>query len=129
MVYIDDSLKGLWGVFLQDDHVITYESQNLKPHENNYATHDLELTAIVHALKMWRHYLLGRKFLLKIDNISLKYIFDQHNLNGRQERSLSFLSEYEFEIKHIKWKENKIAYAISRKLHAIFKSNVQNDLK
>jgi hypothetical protein len=74
----------------------------LKLHENNYATHDVELTAIVHALKMWQHYLLGRKFLLKIDHISLKYLFDQHNLNGRQERILSFLSEYEFEIKHIK---------------------------
>jgi len=74
----------------------------LKLHEKNYAKHDLELIAIVHALKMWRHYLLGRQFLLKIDNIGLKYLFDQHSLNGRQERSLSFLSEYEFEIKHIK---------------------------
>jgi hypothetical protein len=101
----------------------------LKPHEKNYATHDLELTAIVHALKMWRHYLLGRRFMLKFDNISLKYFFNQHNLNARQARCLAFLSEYDFEIKHIKGKENKIADALSRKLNEIFNSNIQTDLK
>lgn len=60
---------------LYDDHVISYESQELKDHERNYATHDLELTAIIHALKLWRNYLLGKIFLLKTDNIGLKYLF------------------------------------------------------
>jgi hypothetical protein len=73
VVCIDASLEVLWGVLLQHDYLVSYESWKLKSHENNYATHDLELITIVHALKMWWHYLLGRIFLLKADNISLKY--------------------------------------------------------
>ena len=72
------------------------------------------LAAIIHALKMWRHYLMGRKFLLKTDNMSLKYLFDQPNLNVRQARWLDFLSEYHFELKHIKGKANKVVDALSR---------------
>ena len=94
----------LGGVLLQDNYVVAYESKKLKDHENNYATHDLELAAIIHALKMWRRYLIGRNFLLMSYNISLKYLFDQHNFNARQAKWLSFLSEYGFEIKHIKGK-------------------------
>ena len=101
-------------MFLQEDYVISYESRKLKIHEQNYGTHDLELAAIIHALKMWRHYLIGRKFTLMSDNISLKYLFDQQNLNAHQARWLAFLSEYDFEIKHIKGKENKMADALSR---------------
>ena len=74
----------------QENCVIAYESRKLKQHERNYATHDLELAAIVHALKMWRHYLIGRKFFLMSDNVSLKYLFDQQNLNARQARWLAF---------------------------------------
>lgn len=73
VVYIDASKEGLGGVLLHDDYVITFESCKLKDNEKNYATHDLELDSIIHALKMWQHYLIGRKFLLEIDNISLKY--------------------------------------------------------
>ena len=76
--------EGLGGVLLQDNYVVAYESIKLKYHEKNYATHDLELTVIIHALKMWRNYLIGRKFLLMSNNISLKYLFDQHKLNARQ---------------------------------------------
>ena len=75
--------------------------------------HDLELVAIIHALNMWRHYLMGRKFLLKTDNMSLNYLFDQPDLNARQARWLDFLSEYHFELKHIKGKEKKVADALS----------------
>ena len=64
--------EGLGGVLIQENYIIAYESKKLKEHEKNYATHDLELAAIIHALKMWRHYLIGRKFLLMSDNISLK---------------------------------------------------------
>ena len=74
VVCTDASKEGLGGVLLQNDHVIYYESQKLKVHEQNYPTHDLELATIIHALKMWRHYLLGRKFLLKTDNMILKFI-------------------------------------------------------
>ena len=70
--------------------------------------------AVIHALKMWRHHLIGRKFILVTDNKGLKYILDQPNLNARQARWLSFLSEYDFEIQHIKGKENKVADALSR---------------
>ena len=77
------SKEGLGGVLLQKYHAICYESRELKKHENNYPTHDLELATIIHALKMWRHYLMGRKFLLKTENMSLKYLFNQPNLNVR----------------------------------------------
>jgi hypothetical protein len=79
----------------------------MKTHETNYAMHDLELITIVHSLKMWQHYLLGRIFLLKIDNISLEYFFDQQNLNATQEICLSFLSGYDFEIKILKGRKTR----------------------
>ena len=66
--------------------------------------HDLELVVVIHALKMWRYHLIERKFVLMIDNKGLKYLLDQPNLNGRQARWLAFLSEYNFEIQHIKGK-------------------------
>ena len=72
VVCTNTSKEGLGGVFLQNDHAICYESWKLKENEQNYPTHDLELATIIHALKMWRHYLMGRKFLLKIENMSLK---------------------------------------------------------
>ena len=102
-----------WSI-TQEGHIIAYESRKLKTHENNYATYDLELAAIIHVLKMWHRYLIGKRFLLMCDNISLKYLFDQQNMNARQARWLAFLSEYDFEIKHIKRKENKLVDSLSR---------------
>ena len=91
---------------------------------------DLGLTAIIHTLKMWQHYLIGSKFLLMSDNISLKYLFDQQNLNARHARWLYFLSEYDFEIKHIKGKENQVAYALIRHANLLFASNnYESDLE
>ena len=101
---------------MQDNHVICYESRKLKEHEKNYATHDLELAAIVHALKMWRHYFMGRIFGLRTDHCGLKYLFDQPTLNARQARWLEFLCEFYFEIKHIKGRENKVADALNKKV-------------
>ena len=89
---------GLGGVLNQEGHVITYESRKLKIHENNYATYDLELAVVIHALKMWHHHLIGRKFILMIGKKGLKYLLDQPNLNARQARWLAFLTEYDFEI-------------------------------
>ena len=114
VICTDASKEGIGGVLLQNDHAICYKLRKLKEHEQNYSTHDLELAAINHALRMWSHYLMGRKFLLKIDNMSMKYLFDQLDLNARQARWLDFLSEYHFELKHIKGKENKVADALSR---------------
>ena len=66
--------------------MICYESRKLKEHEKNYTTHDIELAAIIHALKMWRHYLMRRKFELRTDYCGLKYLFDQPTLNASQAR-------------------------------------------
>ena len=74
---------------MQDNHVVCYESRKLNEHEN-YVTHNLELAAIVHALNMWRHYLMGRIFELRIDHCGLKYLFDQPTLNARQARWMEF---------------------------------------
>ena len=109
----DASKEGIEGVLLQNDHMICYESRKLKEHEQNYPVHDLELVSIIHALRMWRHYLVGRKFLLKIDNMSMKYLFEQQDLNARKSRWLDFLSEYHFKLKYIKGKEKKIVDALS----------------
>jgi len=101
---------------MQDNHVVCYESRKLKDHEKNYATRDLELAAIVLALNMWRNYLMGRKFELRTYHCGLKYVFDQPTLNARQARWLEFLCKFDFEIKHIKGKENKLVDALSRKV-------------
>ena len=118
-VCTDASLEGVGGVLTQEGHVVCYESRKLKEHERNYVVHDLELAAVVHALKMWWHYLLGRKFLLLTDNTCVKNLFTQSRLNARQARWLAFLSEFDFEVKHIKGKENKVADALSRRTHVI----------
>jgi hypothetical protein len=89
----------------------------LKEHERHYATHDLELATIVHALRKWRHYLMGKMFELRTDHNGLKYLFDQPTLNSRQSRWLEFLSEYNFDINHIRGKENKVANALNRRVH------------
>jgi hypothetical protein len=111
--------EGLGGVLSQNGFMIFYESRNLKDPERNYATHDLELAAIVHSLRKWRHYLMGKRFELRIDHNGLQYLFDQPNLNARQSRWLEFLSEYNFDINHIKGKENKVADTLSRRVHEL----------
>jgi hypothetical protein len=84
MVCTDASKQGLGAVLMQDGGVIAYASRKLKKHEELYATHDLELADVMLALKIWRHYLVGRNFELKIDHQSLKHLFTQRDLNARQ---------------------------------------------
>jgi hypothetical protein len=132
MVCTDVCKEGLGGVLSQNKFVICYESRKLKEHEKNYATHDLELAAIVHALKKWRHYLMGRRFELRTYHNSLKYFFDQPSLNVRQSRWLEFLCEYDFEIKPIKGKENKVVDALNRRVHELHATTIsmyQTDIK
>jgi len=88
----------------------------LNEHEQNYVTHDHELATIIHALKMWRHYLLGRIFILMSDHSGLRYLFDQPNMNARQARWLATISEFDFEIRYIKGKENNVVDALSRRV-------------
>jgi hypothetical protein len=119
LVYTDACKEGIEGVLMQEGSVIFYESKKLNEHEVNYVTHDLELASILHALKMWRHYLLGRKFILMIDHCGLRYLFDQPKLNARQARWMAFLSEFDFEIKHIKGKENRVVDSLRRSMKTI----------
>jgi ribonuclease HI len=123
-VCTDACKEGLGGVLSQEGFVVCYESRKLKEHEKNYATHDLELAAIVHALRKWRHYLMGKRFELRTDHNGLKYLFDQLTLNARQIRWLEFLCEYDFDIKHIKGKENKVVDALSRKVHELHATTI-----
>lgn len=82
-VYTDASKNGLGRVLMQHERVITYGSRQLKRHEQNYPTHDLELAAVVFALKVWRHYLYGEKFEIFTGHKSLQYVFSQKDLNMR----------------------------------------------
>jgi hypothetical protein len=132
LVCTDAYKEGPREVLMQGGNVVCYESQKLNEHEFNYVTHDLELLAIVHALKMWRHYLLGRKFVLMTDHCGLRYLFYQPNLNSRQARWMALLSEFDFEIKHIKGKENRVSNALSRSMktiHLAAVSTCETDVK
>jgi hypothetical protein len=96
-VYCDASGSGLGCVLMQDGRVIAYASRQLRRHEEHYPTHDLELPAVVHALKIWHHYLLGNTCHLYTDHKSLKYIFTQLELNMRQRRWLELIKDYDLE--------------------------------
>ena len=120
-VYTDACGTGLGAVLMQSGRVVAYASKQLKPHEKNYPTHDLELAAIVFALKTWRHYLLGERFELFTDHKSLKYLFSQKDLNLRQQRWLESLASYDFDIAYTPGKGNVVADALSRK-HAALNS-------
>ena len=87
----------------------------MKVHERNYPTHDLELAAVVFVLKMWRHYLYGSRFEVFSDHKSLKYLFDQKELNMRQRRWLELLKDFDFELSYHPGKANVVADALSRK--------------
>ena len=95
IVYSDASIQGLGCVLMQEGRVIAYGSRQLKPHENNYPVDDLELAAVVLALKLWRHYLFGEKCKIYTDHKSLKYIFTQKELNMRQYRWLELIKDYD----------------------------------
>jgi hypothetical protein len=114
-VYCDASGTGLGCVLMQNNRVIAYASRALRPHEQNYPTHDLELAAVVHALKMWRHYLMGTHCNTFTDHKSLKYIFNQADLNMRQRRWLELIKDYDLEVHYHPGKANVVADALSRK--------------
>ncbi|WVZ76109.1 hypothetical protein U9M48_024111 [Paspalum notatum var. saurae] len=114
-VYCDASRLGLGCVLMQEGKVIAYASRQLRDHEKNNPTHDLELAAVVHALKVWRHYLFGQKCDIYTDHKSLKYIFTQTELNMRQRRWLELIKDYDLEIHYHPGKANVVADALSRK--------------
>ena len=94
---------------------MAYASRQLKVHEKNYLTHYLELAAVVYVLKIWRHYLYGSKFEVFSDHKSLKYLFDQKELNMRQRRWLEYFKDFDFRLSYHHGKANVVADALSRK--------------
>jgi hypothetical protein len=115
VVYTDASKKGLGCVLMQQGRVVAYASRQLKDHEKNYPIHDLELAAVVYALKIWRHYLYGEECEIHTDHQSLKYIFTQRDLNMRQRRWLEVLKDYDSKMFYHPAKANVVADALSRK--------------
>jgi hypothetical protein len=115
VVYSDASRKGLGCMLMQNGNVIAYASHQLKPHEQDYPTHDLEFAAVVFAFKIWRHYLYGERYEIYTDHKSLKYFFTQKELNIRQRRRLEQIKGYNCEINYHPSKANVVADALSRK--------------
>ncbi|GKA04316.1 reverse transcriptase domain-containing protein, partial [Tanacetum coccineum] len=115
VVYCDASRIGLGCVLMQRGRVISYASRQLKIHEENYTTHDLELGAVVFALKICRHYMYGTKSVLYMDHKSLQHIFSQKELNMRHRHWIELFSDYECGIRYHPGKANVVADALSRK--------------
>jgi hypothetical protein len=116
-VYCDASGTGLGCVLIQEGRVILYSSRQLRRHEENYPTHDLELAVVVMAMRTWRHYLLGNVVYIYTDHKSLKYIFTQPDLNMRQRRWIELIKNYELEVHYHPGKANVVVDAVSRKTH------------
>nr|GEY27749.1 putative reverse transcriptase domain-containing protein [Tanacetum cinerariifolium] len=115
VVYCDASLRSFGAVVMQREKVIAYASLQLRTHEENFMTHDLELGAVVFALRLWTHYLYGKKCVVYTDYKSLQYILDQKELNMRQRRWIELLSNYDCKIRYHPGKANVVANALSRK--------------
>ncbi|GJR86866.1 retrovirus-related pol polyprotein from transposon TNT 1-94 [Tanacetum coccineum] len=127
VVYYDASHKGLGDVLMKREKVIAYASQQLKVHEKNYTTHDLELGSVVFALKKWRLYLYGTKCTVFTDHKSLKHILDQKELNMRQHHWLELLSDYDCDIRYHPGKANVVADALSQaQIEALKPENLEN---
>ena len=114
-VYSDASSQGLGCVLMQYGKVVAYASKQLKPYEQNYPTHDLELETMVFALKIWRHYLYGKTCEIYTDHKSLKYLFSQKELNMRQRRWIELLKDYDCNILYHPGKANVVVDALRRK--------------
>jgi hypothetical protein len=121
-VYCDASGIGLGCVLMQDNRVIAYASRALRSHEQNYPTHDLELATVIHALKIWRHHLMGTQCNIYTNHKSLKYIFTQADLNMRQRCWLELIKDYDLDLHYHPGKANVIVDALSRNAHCSFLS-------
>ena len=117
-LYSDASRIGLGCVLMQDGKIVAYASRQLKTYEQNYPTHDLELAAVVFALKIWRHYLYGEKCRIYTDHKSLKYLLTHKELNLRQHRWLELFKDYDCIIDYYPGKANVVADVLSRKAMA-----------
>jgi hypothetical protein len=116
-MFCDVSGQGLGCVLMQDGRMVAYASRQLRKHEVNYPTHDLDLSVVVHALKIWRHYRMGKRCELYTDHESLKYIFTQANLNLGQRRWSELIKDYDLGINYHPKKANVVVDALSRRSH------------
>jgi hypothetical protein len=116
-IYCDASGLGLGCVLMQDGHMVAYASRQLRKYQAHYLSYDLELATVVHSLEIWRHYLMGKRCELYMDDKSLKYIFTQSNLNLRQRRWLELIKDYDLGINYHPGKANVVADALSRRSH------------
>jgi ribonuclease HI len=116
-IYCDASSEGLGCVLMQDGHVVAYASRQLRKHEEKYPTQNLELAAVVHALKIWRHHIIGKRCEVYSDHKTLKYIFTQPDLNLRQRRWLKLIKDYDLGINYHPRKTNVVADAPRRWSH------------
>jgi hypothetical protein len=114
-IYCDASRQGLGCVLMQEGQVVSYASRQLRKHEENYPTHDLELAVVVHALEIWRHYLIGHRCEIYSDHKSLKYIFTQNDLNLRQRQWLELIKDYDLGINYHPGEANVVEDALSRR--------------
>jgi hypothetical protein len=114
-IYCHASRQGLGCVLMQDGQVVSYASHQLRKHKENYPTHDMELAAVVHDLKIWRHYLIDHRCEIYSNHKSLKYTFMQNDLNLRQCRWLELIKDYDLGINYHPAKANMVADALSRK--------------
>ena len=121
-MYCDASKNGLGCILMQSRKVVAYGSRQLKNHERNYPKHDMELAAIVFALRIWHHHLYGEQFEVFSDHKSLKYIFTQWDLNMRQCRWIEYLEDYDFALHYHPGKANVVADALSRKSRGVLAS-------
>ena len=126
-MYCDASRDRPGCVLMQSKRVVAYGSRQLKNHEKNYPTHDLELATIVFALKIWRHYLYGERFKVFSDHKSLKYIFTQQNLNMRQRKWMDYLEDNDFTLHYHHGKANVVADALNRKSRGVLASIVSQE--
>jgi hypothetical protein len=129
-IYCDASRRGLGCVLMQEGQVVFYTSLQLRKHEENYPPHDLELAAVVHALKIWRQYLIGHRCEIYSDHKSPKYIFTQNDLNLQQRQWLELIKDYDLGINYHPGRANVVADALSHKKYcnATFARRMQPEL-
>ncbi|CAN6566578.1 unnamed protein product [Malus baccata var. baccata] len=115
-LHTDASDFDIGGVLMQEGHPIAYESRKLNNAEKRYTTHEKEMTAIIHCLRVWRHYLLGTPFIIKTDNVATSYFQTQQKLTPKQARWQEFLAEFDYKLEYKQGKENVVADALSRRV-------------
>ena len=129
IVYCDASNDGLGCVLMQCKRVVAYGSRQLNNYERNYPTHNMDLAAIVFALKIWCHYLYGEQFEVFSNHKSMKYIFTQRDLKIRQCRWMEYLEDYDFTLHYHPGKENVVADALNRKSRGVLASVTSREWK